>query len=214
MKYRAEIGVIDISRNAVVFLAAVLSLAYLVNDFDIVWNNKFPVTETLTEHFFSFPAEESLRCGRPAEHAEFVVPFDDRERCVLDVKGETSMVVGRCCFCEFAISHVAHDGDPTDHFAILVVTGRVVTVKETVTTRLSDHIRTILGDDAFTGERVEVVFVFSGFLQAWKQVESVIAEHVLTLHSRDALHGAIPGRVTALAIECEDAINVRLEQAF
>ena len=117
-------------------------------------------------------------------------------------------------FRDFAVGHIANDRDAADHFAALVVTWRVITIEETVTTGLRDDIRTILGNDAFACERLEVVFVFAGFRQAGEEVESVFAEHVLTLHAGDALHGAVPGGVTTLAIEGDDAVDVRFEKAL
>src|SRR5215217_6821047 len=214
MKYRAELRVIAIARNAVVFLAAVLTLAHLVYGFNIFGNHELPIAEVFVQHFLCFPSEESLCGGRPAQHTKLMVPFDDRERCVLNVKRETSMLVGWFCFCEFALRHVTNNGDAADDFTCLVVTWRVVAVEETVTARLWDDVRTILSDGAFAGERLEVVFVFSAFLQAGEKIESAFAQHVLTLDTGDALHGAIPGGVTALAIECDDAIDVGFEQAF
>src|SRR6185369_6269442 len=214
MQYRAELRVIAIARDAVMLLPLVLSLFHLVNDFHIFVNNKLPIAETFAEHFSSFPSEESLCGGRPAQDAKFVIPLDDRERRVLDVERETPVVVGRRCFREFAFSHVANDGDAADHFASLVMTRRVVAVKETITTRLRDDVETILGDDAFACERLEVVFVFSGFLQTGEKIESVFAEHHLTLHAGDALHRAVPGGVTTLAIEGDDAVDVGFEQAL
>src|SRR6185503_4994499 len=136
MKYRAELRVVAIARDAMVFLAAVLALAHLVDALNIVGHNKLPIAEPFSEHFVCFPSEESLRSGRPAQDAEFLVPFDDGELRVLDVKGETTMLVGRGCFREFAFSHVANDGDATDDFALLVVTRRVITIEETVPTGL------------------------------------------------------------------------------
>jgi len=101
-----------------------------------------------------------------------------------------------------------------DHFSGLVVTRRVVTIEEAIATGLNDHIGPVLGDDAFTGEGLEVVFVFTGFFQAGEKLESVFAEDVLTGHAGDALHRAIPGGVTAVAIERDNAIDVRLKQAL
>src|SRR6185369_13313785 len=86
MQYRAELRVIAIARNAVMLLPAVLALAHLVDDFEIVGNNELPIAETFAKHFVSFPSEESLRGGRPAKDAKLLVPFDDRERRVLNVE--------------------------------------------------------------------------------------------------------------------------------
>ncbi len=72
--------------------AFVLTMAHLIDDVDIVGNNKLPVTETFAENFFSLPAEQLLRGRRPAQHSELVVPLDDCERCVLDVKSEAPVV--------------------------------------------------------------------------------------------------------------------------
>src|SRR5690242_16111354 len=135
MEYRAELREIAVARNAVMFLAAILPLFHLVDDFNILCDNEVPITEALAEHFFSLPPEETLRRGRPAQHAEFVVPLDDCERRVFNVKGEAAVVVNRCCFGEFAFGNVANNRNATDHLAALVMTGRVITIKETVAAR-------------------------------------------------------------------------------
>src|ERR1041384_6198639 len=122
MKYGAELREVAIARDAVKFLSLVLSPFHLVDDFDILGNNELPITEALAEHFFSFPSEESLRGGRPTQHAKFVVPFDDCEWRVFNVKGETTVLVGRRGLREFAFGYVANDGDATDHFARFVMT--------------------------------------------------------------------------------------------
>src|SRR5690349_5331665 len=116
MKYRAELREIAITRNAVMFLSLVLPLFDLVDGFNIVGNNEFPITEALPEHFFGFPSEESLRRRRPAQHAEFMVPLDDGERRVFHVEGEATMLVDWCGLCKFAFGYVANDRDATDHF--------------------------------------------------------------------------------------------------
>src|SRR6185369_17784847 len=117
MEYRAELREIAIARDAVMFLTAILPLLNLVDGLDIVRNDKLPITEAFAEHFLGLPSEESLRRGRPAQHAEFVVPLDDGERRVFNVKGQTTMVVGWCCFGEFAVGHVANDRNAADYLA-------------------------------------------------------------------------------------------------
>src|SRR3954454_8618721 len=214
MKYRAELREIAIARDAVMFLSLVLTPFHLVYGFNIIGNNKLPIAEALAEHFFSLPSEETLGRRRPAQHTEFAIPLDDSERRVFNVKGETTMLVGRCCFREFAVGHVANDGNTSNHLAVFVVTRRVVTIEETVATGLRDDVRSIFGNDAFTGEGLEVVFIFTGFFEAVEDFESAFAEHVLAFHTRDALHRAVPGGVTAVAIEGDNAIDVRLKQAL
>ena len=66
MKDRAEFGVVAITRNAVMLLALALSFFYLVDDFQVLGNNKWPVAEAFAENLFCFPSEEFLRGGRPA----------------------------------------------------------------------------------------------------------------------------------------------------
>src|SRR4051794_14404652 len=146
MKYRAELREVAIARDAVMFLPAILPLLHLVDGLNIVRNNKLPITETLAEHFISLPAEETLRRGRPAQHAKLVVPLDDGERRVFNVKGQTLVVVRRCCFRDLAIGHVANDGDATDDVTLFVMTRRVVAVEKALPTGLRDHVRTVLGD--------------------------------------------------------------------
>src|SRR5215213_521178 len=133
------------------FLSLVLSPANLADGLDIVRNNKIPVTESLAHHFFGFPSEESLRRRRPAQHAELVVPLDHGERRVLNVEGETPVLVRRCCFSKFAFGHVANDRNTTDYFTVFAVTWRVVTVEETVATGLWNDVRAILSHHAVTG---------------------------------------------------------------
>ena len=77
------------------FLSFVLSLPNAIHRFEIVWNHKLPIAETLAKHFFGFPTEELLRGRRPPQHLELVVPFDDCERSVLDVKRESPVIVER-----------------------------------------------------------------------------------------------------------------------
>src|SRR4029079_19718744 len=122
---RSEFRVDAIARDAVMFFAFVLTMAHLVDDLKIVRHDKLPITETLAKNFFSVPAEQLLRGGRPAQHSEFVVPLDDREWRILNVKGETPIFECRC-FNDLAFSHVADNRDAADDFAFFIVTWRVV----------------------------------------------------------------------------------------
>src|ERR1044072_8775476 len=121
------------------FFAFVLAIPHLIDHLEIVRHDKLPIAETLAENFFSFPAEQLLRRGRPAQHSKLVVPLDDREWCVLNVKSETP--VFECGgFNELTFSHVANDRNTTDNFAFLVMTWRVVTFKKSAASRLSDGV--------------------------------------------------------------------------
>src|ERR1051326_2680274 len=88
-------------------------MAHLVDGVEIIRNHKLPVAETLAEHFVSLPAEKFLRGGRPAQDSELVVPFDDCEWRVLDVKSEALFFECRS-FDGIALGHVADDSDATD----------------------------------------------------------------------------------------------------
>jgi len=101
-----------------------------------------------------------------------------------------------------------------DHFALFVVTRRVVAVEETFVTGLGNDVRAIFSNYTSACERFKVVLVFPGFFQAGEQIERVLSEHFFTLHTRDALHRAIPGGVAELVVEGENAIHVRFEQAL
>src|SRR6185503_4890719 len=189
-------------------------MAHLVDDFDVVGNYKLPVIETLTENLVGAPAEESLCSGRPAQHFEFLIPFDDCEWRVLNVESESPVIVGGCCVDEFPFRDVANDRDAADDFALFVVTRGVVTIKETVATGLGDNVGTVLSNDALAGEGVEIELVFTGILEAGKQLERVFTDNIFALHTRDVLHRAIPGRIPAFPIESDNAIDIRLQQAL
>ena len=77
------------------FLSLVLPLGHLVDGVQIIRNDKLPIAEPLAEHFFSFPSEEFLCCRRPAQYFEFMIPLDDGEGSVLDVKSESLVIVER-----------------------------------------------------------------------------------------------------------------------
>ena len=62
--------------------------------------------------------------------------------------------------------------------------------------------------------RVISWLVFSSLLEAGKQLERVFADNIFAFDTGDVLHRAIPGGVPALAIESDNAIDVRLEEAF
>jgi len=87
-------------------------------------------------------------------------------------------------------------------------------IKEAVAAGLGDDVRTILSDDALAGERFEIVLVFSGCLETGKEFERIPADNILALHTRDMFHRPIPGGVSEFAIERDNAIDVRLEQAL
>src|SRR5687767_10911618 len=143
-----------------------LPLAHMIYRFEIVRHDKLPIVKTLPKHFAGSPAEQSLRSRRPAQHFEFVVPLDDRERSVFDVKCETFVIVEGCCFEEFAVGNVADDCNAADYVAVLVVAWRVITFKETMTSALRNYVRTILRDDTSAGQRFAIELVFTGLREA------------------------------------------------
>src|ERR1044072_1462086 len=116
------------------FLPAVLPLFHLIHGFDVFWNNELPIAKALAEHFLSFPTEQTLRRGRPAQHAKLAIPFDHGEWRVLNVERETPVLVNRSCLGEFAFGHIANDGDAADDLTLFIMTWRIVTIEETVTT--------------------------------------------------------------------------------
>src|ERR1700741_4054815 len=122
MKDVPEFGVISITRNAVMFLSPVLPVGHLVHYVVVIGNHKLPIAETFAENFFGLPSEEFLSSGRPAQHSEFMIPFDNCERRVLNVKSETLVVVCCCCFGELAFRDVANNRDSSYYFTVLVVT--------------------------------------------------------------------------------------------
>jgi len=55
-------------------------------------------------------------------------------------------------------------------------------------------------------------FVFAGFFDEGKQIESALAEHILPLKSGNAFHAFIPGGVTVIGIECEYALDAGVKE--
>ena len=93
MKYRAELRVIAIARDAVMFLSLVLPLAHPVDDFQIIRDDEFPIAEPLSENLFSFPPEKLLCGRRPAQYLELMIPLDDRVWSFLNVESVSLMIV-------------------------------------------------------------------------------------------------------------------------
>ena len=112
------------------------------------------------------------------------------------------------------VRDVSNDGNAADYFAVLVVTRRVITFKETVAARLRDDVGTIFSDDAAAGQCFAVEVVFAGLGETIKNVERTFPQHVLAFHAGDAFHRAVPGRVPELTIESDDAVDVSFEQAL
>src|SRR5215207_346016 len=146
MEYRAELRVIPVARDAVMFLSIVLSLGHLVYGLDIIRDDELPITKALAENFLGFPSEKFLCRRRPAQNSELMVPFDDCEWSILNVKSEARVIVKRRGFNSLALSYVANDRDSTDHFAFFIVTRRVVTIKETTATGLRDDVGAVFSD--------------------------------------------------------------------
>ncbi len=214
MKYRTELCVITITRNVVLFLTLVLPATHSVNNIKIIRNNKLPRIKMLTKHFFSAPSEKFLRCRWPAQHFKLVIPFDDRQWSILDVKRQSPVFVERRRLGDFALGDVANDRDSADHLAFFIVSRWVVAVEKTCAPRLRNRVGTVLSNHTFACKSVDVEFVFPHFLQARKEVESAFAQHILAFYTRDALHRAVPGGVAEFTIEGDYPVDVRLQQAL
>src|SRR5688572_33296779 len=119
MKNIAELRVVAVSRNPVLFAALVLAFGNLAHRVDVFGNNELPVAEALPENFICSPTEKPLRRGRPPQHAKLVIPLDDCERSVLNVKGESLVIVRG--FGEFSFGDVANDRDAADHVSFFIV---------------------------------------------------------------------------------------------
>src|SRR5687767_5609860 len=95
MQYRTELCVISIARDAVMFLSLVLSLGHLVNDLYIIRHDELPITEPLAENLFGRPSKKFFCGRRPPQDSELMIPFDDCEWSVLNVEGESRVIVKR-----------------------------------------------------------------------------------------------------------------------
>ena len=122
MKNVAELGVVAITRDVVLFASLVLALAHFVDGVDVFGNDELPLAKMFAEYFVRLPAKETLRRWRPAQYFEFVVPLDHGQRRVFDVKRESFVFVESRSFGQFALGDVTNDGDAADHFAVFVVT--------------------------------------------------------------------------------------------
>ena len=79
---------------------------------------------------------------------------------------------------------------------------------------MRDTVRAVLGDNAAAGESLAIGMVFACLFETRKDLDRRLAQHFLALHTRDALHRAIPGGVAEFAIKRDDAVNVCFEEAF
>src|SRR6478672_9390656 len=95
-------------------IAFILSFTNFIDSINILRYYKIPIAESLTQNFYSIPAEETLSCRRPTQYAELLVPLDNGQRGILHVKSET--VSFHCSrFCSLAIGHVTNNRNATNN---------------------------------------------------------------------------------------------------
>src|SRR5687768_18108216 len=95
MQYRTELCVISIPRDAVMFLSLVLSLGHLIHGLYIIRHDELPITKTPAEDLLGLPSKKFFCRRRPAQNSELMIPFDDCEWSILNVKGESRVIVKR-----------------------------------------------------------------------------------------------------------------------
>src|SRR5439155_9348862 len=68
--------------------------------------------------------------------------------------------------------------------------------------------------NAPAGQGFEEVTAFARFFERREHCKGQVADHASTLEAGNALHGPVPDRETALAVECEDAGIAAFEQTL
>src|SRR6476659_1395595 len=124
----------------------ILSFTNFIDGLNILRHNKIPIAESLAQHFGANPPEETFSCRRPPQNSKLVIPLDDSQRSVLNVKCETMSFHCRR-FSTLAIGYVTNNCNATDNRAVFIVSGRVVTVKETGSACFRNIVGTSLSDN-------------------------------------------------------------------
>src|SRR6185369_824407 len=185
----------------------ILSFTDFIDGLNILWHNEIPVTESFADHFGANPAEQSFSCRRPPQNSKLMIPLDDSQRSVLYVKCETVSFHCRR-FSTLAIGYVTNNCNATDNRAVFIVSGRVVTVEETGSAGLWNIVGTSLSDNCLSGNCIEVVFVFTRFLQTVEEFKRRSAQHLLALDAGKLFHRSIPEGIPAIHIEGDNAVDV------
>jgi hypothetical protein len=112
------------------------------------------------------------------------------------------------------LGHIADHRDPAHDHACLVAQRGVVPLEPPAAAGRGDGIRAVAAGDGPAGERLVEAAVLAGLRQEREELEGLAADHLLTWHPRQTLHGRIPHRVAEPVVESQDAVDTALDQGF